>query len=50
MIGAVRGGGVKNRAPPLESEHEKNLELALSLHLRVRPGEVDRHATSGNPW
>jgi hypothetical protein len=24
-IGAVRGGGVKNCAPPLESEHESSL-------------------------
>jgi hypothetical protein len=24
-IGAVRGGGVKNCAPPLESEHESRL-------------------------
>ena len=38
-IGAVRGGGVKNCAPPLESEHEsehessplKNLEMDASL-------------------
>ena len=29
-IGAVRGGGVKNCAPPLESEHESSLLKNLS--------------------
>jgi hypothetical protein len=34
-IGAVRGGGVKNCAPPLESEHEKLERGILSLSYPV---------------